>query len=204
MESSEGTVTFMGLRADAARNRANILRAARTLIAARGEQAGMDDIAREAGLAVGTLYRHFPTKADLVNAIVDEMSTRMFEALDTAVARVDAGGSAVAELTTLFEWASEAVGQDRGVKAALRNLGMADRPDLGERAVGGLARIVGAAHREGTLRPDVTVGDLVLLMGTLPDDDVPEPARRRWVELALRGLTTGRPAAPGEPHRARP
>ncbi|OLT31704.1 hypothetical protein BJF79_00455 [Actinomadura sp. CNU-125] len=181
----------MGLRADAARNRANILRAARTLIAARGESAGMDDIAREAGVAVGTLYRHFPTKADLVNAIVDEMSARMFETLDAAVARVDAGGSAVAALTTLFEWASEAVGHDRGVKAALRNLGVGDRPDLAERALGGLSRIVEAASREGTLRPDVTVGDLVLLMSTLPDDDVPEPARRRWVELALRSLTRG-------------
>ncbi|MEV5824603.1 helix-turn-helix domain-containing protein [Spirillospora sp. NPDC052242] len=181
----------MGLRADAARNRANILRAARTLIAARGERAGMDDIAREAGVAVGTLYRHFPTKADLVAAIVEEMSARMFEALDAAVARVDAGGAAVTELTTLFEWAADAVGQDRGVKAALRNLGMADRPDLEKRALAGLSRVIEAGRAEGALRPDVTVGDVVLLMSTLPDDDVPEPARRRWVELALRGLTTG-------------
>ncbi|NYI07716.1 TetR/AcrR family transcriptional regulator [Allostreptomyces psammosilenae] len=179
------------LRADAVRNRANILRAARTLIAARGEQAGMDEIAREAGVAVGTLYRHFPTKADLVGAIVAEMIERVFSALDAAVARVEAGGGALAAITDLLREISEAAGTDRAVKEALVNRADGTHPyaELDQRARDGLARLVAAAHAEGTLRDDVTTEDLVLILATLPGDELPEPARRRWLRLALRGVT---------------
>ncbi|WP_158674708.1 TetR/AcrR family transcriptional regulator [Streptomyces hoynatensis] len=177
------------LRADAARNREKILRTARTLFAARGGSVGMDEIAKEAGLAVGTLYRHFPTKADLIGAITSELSDRIFTALDEAVARIDAGGSALEELTTLTERISTAAGEDRTVKAAMSNLGIEAAPELKDRAMAGLARIVEAGHAEGTLHPDVTAADLVLTMSTLPGDELPEPARRRWVTLILRGLT---------------
>jgi AcrR family transcriptional regulator len=59
------------LRADAARNRERILAAAREVFARDGREAQMEDIARRAGVGVGTLYRHFPTKTDLVAAAVD-------------------------------------------------------------------------------------------------------------------------------------
>jgi len=191
------------LRADAARNRANILRAARTLIAAHGERAGMDDIAREAGVAVGTLYRHFPTKADLVDAIVSELAGLIFDALDAAVARVDSGDSAIKELTHLIGRMSEAAGHDRTVKAAMANLGVPVHPDLTERAMTGLARLVAAGHAEGTLHPDITPGDLVIVMSTMPDDELPEAARHRWLELAMRSLAApdATPPAGDEPSR---
>ncbi|MDT0347322.1 helix-turn-helix domain-containing protein [Streptomyces sp. DSM 44938] len=176
------------LRADAARNRANILRAARTLFAARGEVVGIDEIAREAGVAVGTLYRHFPTKADLVNAIVGDLAHRIFTALDEAVARIDAGGSAFAELTVLTERISDAAGVDRTIKAAMHNLGVQADPGLADKGRNGLARIVEAGHAEGSLHPDVTAADLMLMMSTMPGDELPEEARRRWVQLILRGL----------------
>jgi AcrR family transcriptional regulator len=180
------------LRADAARNRENILRTARALFAARGGSVGIDEIAREAGVAVGTLYRHFPTKADLVNAIVTELADRIFGALDEAVARIDAGGSPMAELTVLTERISEAAGEDRIIKAAMSNLGLQATREDEDKAVAGLNRIVAAGHAEGSLHPDVTPADIVLMMHTLPGDELPEPARRRWVQLMLRGL-----AAPG-------
>jgi AcrR family transcriptional regulator len=176
------------LRADAARNRANILRAARTLFAARGEAVGIEEIAREAGVAVGTLYRHFPTKADLVNAIVGDLAHRIFSALDEAVARIDAGGSAFRELTLLTERISDVAGMDRTIKAAMRNLGVRTDPELTDKGRNGLGRIVEAGHAEGSLHPDVTTADLMLTLSTLPGDEVPEAARRRWVQLILRGL----------------
>ncbi|WP_063784070.1 TetR/AcrR family transcriptional regulator [Streptomyces sp. SBT349] len=176
------------LRADAARNRANILRAARTLFAARGEGAGIDEIAREAGVAVGTLYRHFPTKADLVQAIVGDLVHRIFTALDEAVARIDAGGSAFAELALLAGRISEAAGTDRTVRTAIGPLGMRADQELARRGGSLLSRIVAAGHAEGSLHRDVTAADLMLALGNLPGDDLPEAARRRWVQLVLRGL----------------
>jgi AcrR family transcriptional regulator len=71
------------LRADAARNRAKVLAAARELFAAEGRGVQMEDIARQAGVGVGTVYRHFPTKERLVEAVAvwrwDEIGTHMAE-----------------------------------------------------------------------------------------------------------------------------
>ncbi len=196
-----------GPRADAVRNRANILRAARELLAAHGEKVGVDDVARAAGVAVGTLYRHFPTKSALVDAIVAELRDRIVGTFDEAVANIDAGRSAFAELTRLAERVAAVAGRDGAGRAALGGLGRLGfeaGPGTLDRALAALTRIVEAGHAEGSLRPDVTAADLALTMGTLPGNELPEAARRRWVELALRGLTAGtahggeagRPGAP--------
>src|SRR5919197_6626891 len=60
------------LRADARRNRERILAAAKEVFGEKGEDAQMDDVARRAGVGVGTVYRHFPTKEALVHALTDE------------------------------------------------------------------------------------------------------------------------------------
>jgi AcrR family transcriptional regulator len=176
-------------RADSARNQASILRAARTLVSTRGPDVGMDEIAREAGVAVGTLYRHFPTKTDLVNAILTDHVSSIVEDLEAATARVEEGGRALPEMTALLERVGASVGQDRAVKAAATNLASDAMRDLEQRVIAALTRLVAAAHREGALYPDVTPADLALLVSMLPGDDVPEPARRRWLQVALRGLT---------------
>jgi AcrR family transcriptional regulator len=176
-------------RADAARNEARILQAARALIAAQGPDAGMDEIAHAAGVAVGTLYRHFPTKTDLVNAVVTDQVNAIVEDLEGALEKVERGSDALSELTALLERLAAGAGQDRAVKAAATNLAGDTLRDLEQRAMAALTRMVEAAHREGALHPDVTAGDFSLLVNTLPGDDVPESARRRWLQLALRGLS---------------
>src|SRR5262245_23983686 len=74
------------LRADAARNRARVLDAARTAFAEAGLDVGVEEIARRAGVGKGTLYRRFPTKAALVRAIFEDI----LEEIDRIVAEADA------------------------------------------------------------------------------------------------------------------
>jgi AcrR family transcriptional regulator len=176
-------------RADSARNQASILRAARTLIASKGPSAGMDEIAREAGVAVGTLYRHFPTKVDLVNAILTDRLEALVVALEQALTRVEGGAGALTELLALLDQVAAGVGEDRALKAAATNLTSDTMRDLERRAMTALTHMVEVGHREGALRPDVTAADVALLVETMPGDELPEAARRRWLELMVRGLT---------------
>jgi AcrR family transcriptional regulator len=187
-------ITPRPVRADAARNQAGILRAARSLIRSDGPDVGMDEIAHAAGVAVGTLYRHFPAKADLVAAIVRQIAGQLAEDLDAAVARIDQGGQARDELVSLFTRLAEIVGTDRALKLAITHLSVAhlgvaeQMRDLQQRVMATLTRIVAAARLQGSLYPDVTAGDVALLLAALPGDELPEAERQRWVELALRGL----------------
>jgi AcrR family transcriptional regulator len=182
------------VRADSVRNQAGILRAARSLIRSGGPDVGMDEIARAAGVAVGTLYRHFPSKDDLVAAIVRQIAVQLAEDLDAAVARIDHGGRARDELVSLFTGFAEIVGTDRALKLAISRLGAVhlevteQMRGLQQRVTATLTRIVRAAHLQGDLHPDVTADDVTLLLAALPGGELPEADRQRWVQLALRGL----------------
>jgi AcrR family transcriptional regulator len=169
------------------------VRAARALVAARGADVAMDDIAREAGVAVGTLYRHFPTKDGLVDAIVTDHFGQIVEALEAAQQRVGSGSPAMPQLIGVLESLAASVGEDRAVKAAATNLGGERMQGLEARGMAVLASLVEAAHAEGSLYPDVTASDLALLVSTLPGQELPEPARRRWIQLALRAVCGPRP-----------
>src|SRR4051812_1359806 len=77
-------------RRDARRNRQLIVKAARRCFARDGRDAGMDDIARSAGVGVGTVYRHFPNKDDLVEALATERFERLRDLAQEALAEADA------------------------------------------------------------------------------------------------------------------
>src|SRR5919205_4078170 len=85
------------LRRDAERNRERILDAARRSFAQDGLDISVDEIARRAGVGVGTLYRRFPTKASLVEAIFEDRLDALQPAIDAALAADDPWG-ALAEL----------------------------------------------------------------------------------------------------------
>src|SRR5687768_12101228 len=78
-------------RADAVRNRTAVIEAARKVMAKQGLEAQIDEIARAAGVGVGTVYRHFPTKDDIVIALADYRFERLAEFARDALAEDDAG-----------------------------------------------------------------------------------------------------------------
>src|SRR6516225_11656657 len=66
---NEPTPATRPMRADAQRNYASLLKTARSAVSERGDDIVLEDIARSAGVAIGTLYRHFPTRQDLLEAV---------------------------------------------------------------------------------------------------------------------------------------
>jgi AcrR family transcriptional regulator len=180
-------------RADAVRNRKKILDAAREQITLHGPEIGMDEIAAAAGVAVGTLYRHFPTKADLVAAVIAEYVDDVAEHAQGALARAVEGARPVNEIAAFLEFVVEASATDRAVKAAAQDLGATPTNQGGEdRATTALAELIRAGQDDGDIHPDVTVEDLYLLFTSAPTDREPT-ARARWLTLVLRGLSTHTP-----------
>jgi len=177
-------------RADAVRNRKKILAAAREQITRHGPGIGMDEIALAAGVAVGTLYRHFPDKTDLVAAVVAESIAGVADDAEAACDRVALGSCALDEITAFLGRVVEASASDHVVKAAAVALGADPGGKAAEdRASAALAALIRAAQADRDLHPDVTVHDVYLLLSTAPADQ-PRAARARWLTLVLPGLTT--------------
>lgn len=177
-------------RADAVRNRTKILAAAREQITIHGPDAGMDRIAAAAGVAVGTLYRHFPTKTDLVAAVVIEYVTQVADDAEATRARVESGASALDELAGFLARVVELTATNQAAKVAAGTLGADPAAGVEEQRAGtAVATLIQAGQADGDIHPDVTVSDIYLLFSTAPTDR-PKSARARWLALVLPGLTT--------------
>jgi AcrR family transcriptional regulator len=178
------------MRADARENRERILAAAEAVFGESGAGASTDEVARRADVGIATVFRHFPTKRDLVEATL----TRHFEELtDHALALADSDDAAAAlrELvTTMVESGATKITlanvltetgefppRVRAASAALRN------------AAGGVLR---RAQAEGAARRDVSIDDLYFLIRGLSQASAAQPVRRstrrRAVLVVLAGL----------------
>jgi AcrR family transcriptional regulator len=179
-----------GLRADARRNREAVLAAAKKLFADRGLEAQMPDVARRAGVGVGTVYRHFPAKDDLIAALVAERFERFAQEASRALEHEDAW----AGLEDFIRFSAELQADDRGLCEV-----MGSRPDVMDAAAraAGLPdladRLVKRAQRSGQLRADLAWEDIPMIacgLGRITQTDV-GPAAGRWprlVEIILDGL----------------
>ena len=176
-------------RADAVRNRTAILEASKQLVTEQGAEVAMGEIARVAGVAVGTLYRHFPNKADLLAAVVNEYVEALADDAQGAWERVESGqAEADQELLDFLERALEMVARSHAAKTVARALGAeVEYAEPENRATEALGRLIEVGRSSGRLRRDLTVSDLYILMVFYPGEGSVE-VRRRWLELIRPGL----------------
>ena len=183
------------MRADARRNRDAVVEAARRLMATEGLDAQMDDIARAAGVGVGTVYRHFPTKDELVVALADHRFQRLAKFATEALAEDEAGPA----FERFLYRGAELQATDQALSEVMR-----DRPD----AMKGAAERVGLlelvrelltrAQAAGAIRPDAVAEDIPMLMCGLgtstPDSDGPfvtPTSWQRFLTVVIDGLRAG-------------
>jgi AcrR family transcriptional regulator len=188
MEEGAPMTASRPLRADAARNRGRILDAANRQITAGGPEVPMEVIADDAGVAVGTLYRHFPTKQDLIRAVLDAYLQELIREAEAAAARIETGARAADELTGFARLVMESAASNKAVKAAARALGAGyDEAAHEQRGHAALERFIAAARAGGDLRDDLAVDDFYLFFATVPIDQ-PAAVRERWFTLMMDGF----------------
>ncbi|MEV0400928.1 TetR family transcriptional regulator [Actinoallomurus sp. NPDC050550] len=150
-------------RADAADNRARIIRVAREVIA-NADEVKLNAIAKQAGVGQGTLYRHFPTREDLLAEVYREDVDELVAAAPALLAEHE-------PLTALARWFDRVVEYaevKRGVFAAVEASVGQDLSAHGLGPIGdALTALLAAGKAEGTVRPDVDARDVILLIGYL-------------------------------------
>jgi AcrR family transcriptional regulator len=177
-------------RRDAARNHDQVLAAARELLRRQGLAADVREIARHAGVGVATLYRHFPTKDDLVRAAVADDLAEWSAVTGRAAAEADAwaGLAAFVEQTLATMARHRAVLDGVTAPAVAPEAFDACRAHLRE-ALDGLVR---RAHQQGTLRQEVSAADvsvLILALGQVVQHTGDSPdGWRKPARLVLDGL----------------
>lgn len=178
------------LRADARRNRERVMAAGRELFAREGPHVQMDEIAAHAGVGIGTVYRHFPTKEALLTAMVRERFQEFAEIAKTAEEILDPR----AAIESMILTSGEAVEGDSGFQLAMMGANELewegieqDKAALSEV----LARIISRAAAGGVIREDFTVDDFGMMMCGITSTMYYQPGAANWrrhVELVLHGV----------------
>jgi AcrR family transcriptional regulator len=182
------------LRRDAQRNRDAILAAARTAFAAEGISTPLDGVARAAGVSIGTLYRNFPRRVDLMRTVFDDRLRECVAAGERAVAAEDPWSG----FAGFIERLSELQAHDRGLNDLLSmDFGCDWSTEAHDRLQDLSEQIVARAHADGSLRADVTAADLTILAWSyariIHATRTTAPAAwRRQLALALDGFRAER------------
>jgi AcrR family transcriptional regulator len=176
-------------RADAVRNREKVLNAAEDVLAESGLKAQLDDVARRAGVGVGTVYRHFPTKQDLLEAVF----TRLYESLlEQARAALESPSPADAFHQFLVALVDFHQRHRAFAEQMASEIEVAARPVRLE-LMQAVTDLVTRAQAAGTIRSDIGPADVSMLFSgvahaTAVVGDVQPALRERYVRIILDGL----------------
>jgi AcrR family transcriptional regulator len=178
------------LRADARRNRARILASSRELFAREGPQAQMDDIAAHAGVGIGTVYRHFPTKEALLTAMVRDRFQEFAEIAVSAEGITDP----LEALESVMLISAEAVEGDAGFQLAMMGSNELEWEGIEAQKAAldeVVSRIIARAVAAGVVREDFTVEDFAMAMCGITATMYFKPGNANWrrhLELVLHGM----------------
>jgi AcrR family transcriptional regulator len=190
LEMSEAQVTKSPRRADAQRNYDTILRVARAAVAERGANIVLEDIARDARVGIGTLYRHFPTRHDLLEAaFLDEALELRDRAMDLATSE-----SAFDALVSWLRYQMDFGAHGRAMGAAVINAKHTEGSEIqlacvSMREAGEV--LLRRAQASGGVRPEIDLIDLLRLMGgiVMANENSPDPERvGRMFDVVIAGI----------------
>lgn len=176
-----------GRRADATRNAERLLSAARALFAERGPEAALDDVARRAGVGNATLYRHFPSRGDLLVAVYADEVAALAERGDRLIRKASA-------VEALFDWLDSFV-VHVATKRALA-LAITESPERRSELFEGwhasmrstAERLLDRARAAGAVRPDLNVDDLLALTSAAAIASSGEAHARQLLRILRGGL----------------
>jgi AcrR family transcriptional regulator len=183
-------------RADAQRNRDSLLEAAKAAFTEAGPEASLDEIARRAGVGIGTLYRHFPTR----DAIVEAVYRREVQQLADAAPRLIESMPPAEALRAWMRVFIDYIAAKKVITPALKSSvggGSAAYADSSVRINEAIALLVGRARESGDIRPNADPADLLrALIGFAYVNSAPdwEASARRLIDLLIDGLRS----QPGE------
>ncbi|CNF90160.1 Possible transcriptional regulatory protein TetR [Mycobacterium tuberculosis] len=184
------------LRADALRNRAKVLAAAEEVFAVQGTSASTEEVARKAGVGIGTVFRHFPTKESLLEAVLVALLERLAGEARELRSAADPGEA-------FFGFFSRVVARaatKQAVTEALAEAGIDAREATGQAGPGlkaALGVLLERAQRAGAVRTDVGAGEVMALLAGMSYAAGRAGARGEVLRIALDGLRPcpGQPAA---------
>jgi AcrR family transcriptional regulator len=183
MASTSPPASERPLRRDAERNRLRILQAAREVFADRGLDASLDQIAAHAGVGIGTVYRRYPDKDALIDALFEERIDEIAAAGQRGLSASDPWEG----LVTFIQQANALQACDRGLKQALLSRGAHRTERAREKIVPIATELITRAQQAGSLRADLDVFDLPLI--DLMVSAIAEITREVSPELWQRALT---------------
>jgi AcrR family transcriptional regulator len=181
-------------RRDAVRNRAKVLDAARAQFAEKGLETQIEEIARRAGVGVGTVYRHFPTK----EALLEALAIDRFESLAAAAREGLDLEDPWEGLVRLMRFGARLMAEDRALSEAMEQLPGICGPAAESSGLDALTdELVARAQAAGELRPDIVgddIGALVCGLGrsTRTSGEGPVMSWERYLEILLDGLRAPR------------